>query len=89
MSLACSLCTYIFVGKILKSMCNYCKSIFKLVMNDLSIVLCLSSHSFIFFLLKELNKCKCQNEKRYCVAQAVAHTSIRLGKRESDLYKNV
>ena len=33
-SLACSLCIYIFVGKILTSMCDCCKSIFKLVMND-------------------------------------------------------
>ena len=31
-------CTYIFVGKTLTSMCDCCKSIFKLVMNDWSIV---------------------------------------------------
>ena len=38
-SLTCSVCTFIFVGKILKSMCDCCKSILKLVMNDWSIVL--------------------------------------------------
>ena len=38
-SLACYVCTYIFVGKILKSLCYCCKSIFKLVMNDWSMVL--------------------------------------------------
>ena len=43
----------------------------------------------LFLLLKELNICKSQNEKRYRAAKAIAHTSIRLGKRESDLYENV
>ena len=38
-SLACYVCTFIFVGKILKFMCDCCKLIFKLVMNDWSIVL--------------------------------------------------
>ena len=33
-SLPCSFCTYIFVGKILTSLCDCCKSIFKLIMND-------------------------------------------------------
>ena len=33
-SITCSLCTSIFVGKILTSMCDCCKSIFKLVTND-------------------------------------------------------
>ena len=33
-SLACSFCTYVFVGKILTSLCDCCKSIFKLIMND-------------------------------------------------------
>ena len=41
---------------------------------------------FLSFLLKELTKCKSPNEKRYWVAKAVTHTSIWLGKRESDLY---
>ena len=40
----------------------------------------------LLFLLKELTKCKSPNEKRYWVAKAVTHTSIWLGKRESDLY---
>ena len=44
---------------------------------------------FLLFLLKELNKCEFQNEKRYWVAKAIAHTSIRLGKKESNLYENV
>ena len=58
-SLACYVCTYIFVGKILKSMCECCKLIFKLVMNDWSIVLLvlrhaqtctyISSHAFYVF----------------------------------------
>ena len=39
MSLTCYVCISIFVRKILKSMCDCCKSIFKLVMNDWSIVL--------------------------------------------------
>ena len=33
-SLTCYICTFIFMGKILKSMCDCCKSILKLVMND-------------------------------------------------------
>ena len=45
--------------------------------------------TLLFLLLKELNIYKSQNEKRYRVAKAVAHTSIRLGKGESDLYENV
>ena len=45
MSLACYVCTSIFVGKILKSMCDCCKSIFKLVMNDWSIVLLVLIHA--------------------------------------------
>ena len=32
-SLTCSFCTYIFGGKILTSLCDCCKSIFKLVIN--------------------------------------------------------
>ena len=61
-SLACYVCTSIFVGKILTSMYDCCKSIFKLVMNDQSIVMLvqihaqtcpyISSHNFIFFCLK-------------------------------------
>ena len=37
--LTCFICTYIYVGKILKTMCDCCKSIFKFVMNDWSIFL--------------------------------------------------
>ena len=44
-SLTCSVWTFIFVGKILKSMCDYCKSIFKLVMNDWSIILLVLIHA--------------------------------------------
>ena len=40
------LCMHIYLcGKILKSMCDYCKSIFKLVMNDWSIVLMILIHA--------------------------------------------
>ena len=60
--LACFVCTSIFVGKILTSMCDCCKSIFKLVMNNWSIVLMvlifaqtctyISSHTFYCFCLQ-------------------------------------
>ena len=43
-SLVCYFYTYIFVGKILTSLCDCCKSIFKLVMNDLSIVMLVLIH---------------------------------------------
>ena len=45
MSLTCYVCTSIFMGKILKSMCDCCKSIFELVMNDWSIVLLVLIHA--------------------------------------------
>ena len=51
--------------------------------------LCLYIFLLFYFLLKEFNQCKSQNEKRYWVAKAIAHTSIRLGKKESNLYENV
>ena len=43
--------------------------------------------TFIFMFLQiELTKCKFQNEKRdYKLQRSIAHTSICLGKRESDL----
>ena len=56
-------CTYIFVGKILKSMCDCCKSIFKLVMNDQSIIMLVLIHvqtcAYIFFHFFFLFFCFC------------------------------
>ena len=82
-SLACYICTSIFVEKILKSMCDCCKSIFKLVMNDQSIVLIvlihaqtcayISSHTFYVFSL-QLNKC--QISKREKELQKSSHILV-------------
>ena len=49
----------------------------------------ISLPTLLCFCLMSSNNVKSQNEKRYWAAKAVAHTSIRLGKRESDFYKNV
>ena len=72
-SLACYVCIYIFVRKSLKTMGDCCKQIFKLVMNDWSIVLMvlilaqtcayISSHFILYVFAIELTKCKSHNEK--------------------------
>ena len=89
MSLACYVCTYIFVGKILKTMGDCCKEIFKLVMNDWSLVLMvLSLHrlvpiylpTFNFFFFNvfaiELTKCKSQNEKEIMSCKSLSHMLV-------------
>ena len=53
----------------------------RLVPISLPILLC--------FCLKSSINVKSQNEKKYWAAKTVAHTSIWLRKRESDLYENV
>ena len=82
-SLACYVCTYIFVGKNLKTMGDCCKQIFKLVMNDWSIVLILaqtyayiSSHLYFSVFAIELTKCKSQNEKEIRSCKSLSHILV-------------
>ena len=85
-SLACYICTFIFVGKILKTMGDCCKQIFKLVMNDWSIVLMvlilaqtcayISSHLYFYVFTIKLTKCKSHNEKEIMSCKSLSHILV-------------
>ena len=85
-SLACFVCIYIFVGEILKSMGDCCKYIFKLVMNNWSIVLMvlilaqtcayISSHLYFYVFAIKLSKCKSQNEKEILSYKSLSHILV-------------
>ena len=85
-SLTYYVCTYIFVGKILKTMGDCCKQIFKHVINDQSIVLMvlilaqtcayISSHLYFSIFAIELTKCKSQNEKEIMSYKSMLHILI-------------
>ena len=85
-NLACYVCIYIFVRKILKTMCDCCKQIFKLVMNDWSIVLMvlilaqtyayISSYLYFYVFAIELTKCKSQNEKEIMSWKSLLHILV-------------
>ena len=80
------ICTYVFVGEILKSMWDCCKQIFKVVMNDWSIVLLvlilaqtcayISSHFYFYAFAKELTKCKSQSEKEILSCKSLSHILV-------------
>ena len=91
MSLVCYACTSIFVGKILTSMCDYCKSIFKLAMNNQSKIMLvliyaqtcayISSHS-LMFLLKSSTNVKSQKEIMSCKSRHIyQYLTRKKGKR--------